>query len=58
MNVYNIKEVSEQLHLSENTIRKYIKSGELKASLIGGKYLFTDEYIKEFLDANIVGTNE
>ncbi len=53
MKIYDLKEACEILKISEQTIRKYIKNGELKASLVGAKYLITNEYIKEFLELNL-----
>ncbi len=46
--VYTIKELKDVLHLGERTIFKYLKEGWLRGSK-HGKWLFTDEDIKNFL---------
>ena len=49
MIVYSIYEVMEILSLSRNTIIKYIKNKELKASYIGNQYRIRKESLDEFL---------
>jgi excisionase family DNA binding protein len=44
-----IKEVCEMLRISKFTAYRWIKSGRLKASQIGKKYLFKEEDIKDLL---------
>lgn len=46
---YDIKEASELLHLSPNTIRKYIKEGKIRAQKVGRNYYVTNETILKFL---------
>ena len=44
-----VKEVAEELHTTERTIRALIKSGSLKAKKVGTKYIVTMEAIREYL---------
>lgn len=46
--IYTIEELKKILHLSERTIFNYLKKGNLTGSK-HGKWLFTDEDVKEFL---------
>lgn len=50
MTVYTAKETAELLHVSERTIRTYIKRGTLKAQKIGGDWAISEENIKAFLN--------
>lgn len=47
--LYNIKELSNLLQTTPQTIRKYLNEGRLKGNKIGGKWLVTEEDLKEFL---------
>jgi excisionase family DNA binding protein len=51
-NIYNVEEAAFLLHLSVVAVRELIKSGELKASLIGRSYLVTRSAIDTYLEAN------
>jgi excisionase family DNA binding protein len=51
-NIYNVEEAGFLLHLSVIAVRELIKSGELKASLIGRSYLITRASIDAYLEAN------
>jgi excisionase family DNA binding protein len=44
-----VKEVSEELHTTERTIRTLIKNGSLKAKKIGTKYIITIEAVRDYL---------
>ena len=44
-----IKEASEILDLSTRTINRYIKSGKLKAYMVGNKWRFEKEEIQRFI---------
>ena len=50
MTVYTAKETAELLHVTERTIRNYIKRGTLKAQKVGGDWAITEENIKAFLN--------
>ena len=49
---YNVKEVSEMLGLSENTIRKYIELGKIKTFKPGRKFLIPESALTTFLEAS------
>ena len=60
---YTVKEVAEALHLSEATIRRYVKSGTIKAQKIGRKWYITDEILEDVItgkvtDAPVVSDKE
>lgn len=46
---YNTKEVAELLHRTVNTIRRYVKSGKLKAQKVGNEWFITGRTLEEFL---------
>ena len=45
--IYTIHEATEMLHLSYQTIRKYITAGRLKGQKVGTKWYVTEASIKE-----------
>jgi len=47
---YRIPEVAEELQVTPQTIRAWIKQGRLKAQRIGRPILITEENIKAFLN--------
>lgn len=48
--IYTTKQVAELLQVSVITIRRYIKSGKLKASKIGKDYRISERDIKQLLN--------
>ncbi|MBN2385138.1 helix-turn-helix domain-containing protein [bacterium] len=50
LKLFSLREISEQLDISERTLRKHIQTGELKARRLGRKYFCTENAIKEFLE--------
>lgn len=48
---YNLQEIAELLNMNLQTIRKYVRAGELKASKIGKQYIITKENLKAFIDS-------
>ncbi len=48
--VYTVNEVMEILHYKRNTILRYIKSGKLRAVLIGNQYRIRKEDLESFLE--------
>lgn len=50
--VFTALETAELLHVSERTIRNYIKSGRLKAQKIGGDWAISEDNIKAFLNGS------
>lgn len=49
--LYNVTEVASILKVDRRTVMNYIKSKELKAKKVGGKWLITEENLKEFVGA-------
>ena len=47
--VYVLKDLSRKLKISIRTLRKYVKSGELKAKKIGRAYYVTEPNLMTFL---------
>lgn len=50
MKLYTINELQTVLHRKYKTIKEYIDYGGLKASNINGRYLISEEDLKEFLE--------
>jgi hypothetical protein len=48
--VYDLKALNNKLNISIRTLREYIKSGKLKAKLIGKTYYVTERSLMDFLD--------
>ena len=44
---YTLKEACEVLHISMNFLRKKVKAGEVKASIVGKKYLITEKELEK-----------
>ena len=51
MVTYTLKELEPVLKRKVKTIKDYINYGGLKASIINGRYIITEEDLKEFLDS-------
>lgn len=47
--LYNVTEAAKELHLSTNTIHKYIRNKKLKAQKVGKSWLITEASIRELL---------
>ena len=43
--IYDLKDLSKKLKISIRTLRKYVKSGELKAKKVGKAYYVTEEIL-------------
>jgi excisionase family DNA binding protein len=52
LKLYSIQELSDKLHVSTVTLRKYIHEGRLKGQKIAGKWLVTGENMQEFLSGS------
>lgn len=46
---YTVVEVAEKLGKSRDTVRRYIKNGELKAQKVGNTYYVTDKTLTLFI---------
>lgn len=52
LKVYTVNDVAQSLDMHIDTVREYIKRGELKASKVGRKYIITLDNYKDFINAN------
>lgn len=50
--VYTVNDVAQSLGMNIETIREYIKRGELKASKVGRKYIITMDNYRDFIKSN------
>ena len=48
--LYTLKEAAEFLRLHPRTVREYVRRGELKGRIIGGRYRFRREDLDAFVD--------
>lgn len=46
-----VREVAEELHTTERTIRGLIRSKQLKGKKVGTKYIITVQALKDFLNS-------
>jgi len=56
--VYNVKEVSELLGITQVTIREYIRQGRLRAKKIAGEWRITGDALRDFLSADKIEDRE
>ena len=56
--VYNVKEISELLGITQVTIREYIRQGRLRAKKIAGEWRITGDALRDFLSADKIGDRE
>lgn len=49
---YTLQDLSQMLNVNVNTLRGYIKSGRLKATMIGNKYIVSEENYINFVNGN------
>lgn len=52
--IYTIEETADVLSLNVDTIRKLIRKGDLKASMVTNKYRIPGRSIDEFMRKNCV----
>lgn len=53
---YTVRDIAEELQVTEKAIRYQIKQGKLISSKVLGKYVITAENYKKFIDENIITT--
>ena len=51
--VYTVNDLVEILKFSRPAIIRYIKKGEIKASLIGNQYRIKKEHLDAFLESKV-----
>jgi len=49
---YTVDEVAEILHQCNDTVRRYIRTGKIKAKKIGRAYYITDTALEKFVSAD------
>ena len=54
MNYYTTKEISEILGLSIKTIQKLIRTKQLKAFKVGGRFIVEESTLKDYINARKV----
>lgn len=54
MNYYTTKEISEILGLSIKTIQKLIRTRQLKAFKVGGRFIVEENTLKDYINARQV----
>jgi excisionase family DNA binding protein len=52
MAMLTVRQVAQQLNLVPMTVARYIRSGKLKASRPGGRWLIAQESVDEMLKKN------
>ena len=50
LKLYNLKEVSELLKVTQRTLLTYLKEGKLKGQKIGGKWIISEENLHKFIN--------
>lgn len=50
LKVYSLHDLSKTLDVTLTTLRKYVKTGKIKAQKVGRRYVVTHESLKEFLN--------
>lgn len=48
--LYTLEEARTYLRISDSTIRRYIRAGKLKATMIGRQYRIKDTDIQRFVE--------
>lgn len=48
--LYNQTEVAQLLGVTTATVRKYVKEGKIKSTLIGGRHYYSEDEIKRFIN--------
>jgi excisionase family DNA binding protein len=55
--ILTIQEVAERMRCEHRTVRRAIKSGELEAALIGGKWLVREEAVDVWFRSRCASSN-
>jgi excisionase family DNA binding protein len=51
MKFYKLDQVAEIMQMNTETVRRYIRRGELKAGLFGREYRVIEEDLREFYES-------
>ena len=49
---YTLEQLSKEISIAIPSLRNFIKSGDLKASKVGNRYVITREQVKTWLENN------
>jgi excisionase family DNA binding protein len=55
--ILTVREVAERMRCEHRTVRRAIRSGELEAALIGGKWLVREEAVDAWFRSRSAGPN-
>lgn len=55
---YTVKDIAEELQVTEKAVRYQIKAGKLEASKVLGKFIVTAENYKKYIDENTITAGE
>jgi excisionase family DNA binding protein len=50
--LWSIDQVAQLLNIHEQTVRKYVRDGELVATRLGDRVLVRDDEVERFIDAH------
>lgn len=53
-NLLNIKEAASYLRISTSTLYRWVHQKKIKHAKIGSRVLFSNDYLKEFININTV----
>lgn len=52
LKIYTLEEVAEMLQVTRRTLYNYLKDGRLKGNKVVGKWIITEEQLKDFIEGN------
>lgn len=55
---YTVRDIAEELQVTEKAVRYQIKEGKLEASKVLGKFVVTAENYKKYIDENTITAAE
>ena len=50
LKIYTLVEVAEMLQVTRRTLYNYIKDGRLKGNKVIGKWIITEEQLRDFIE--------
>ena len=50
LKIYTLEEVTEMLQVTRRTLYNYLKDGRLKGNKVIGKWIITEEQLKDFIE--------
>ena len=50
LKIYTLVEVAEMLQVTRRTLYNYLKDGRLKGNKVVGKWIITEEQLKDFIE--------